>query len=267
MCERWDFRRGFSVDCQRHKIGSEDYMIFRGSKRKIAILSSSTATWDGQGLWRTGTCSWSIKSVRSLTPRDSGETQNGERRPRGARRCSHRRWRRMETVGIKKGDGGGLMQLESAVGCSKDRFVMGESSICAARSRGPPDGTGFDRWCCIAGESAGGGSHGALLRRLEVAALCSETAQGRAAVGAGHTASSGARLYRGVGNARLGVQGTGAEVGSPPAARPSWPWPAWPDGLRAGLRLGQRRAEGRWVGPTGSAQLDRIGFVFFLIYF
>jgi hypothetical protein len=32
-------------------------------------------------------------------------------------------------------------------------------------------------------------------------------------------------------------------------------------------RLGRRRAEGRWVGPPGSTQLDRIRFVLFRIYF
>jgi hypothetical protein len=55
-------------------------------------------------------------------PRDSIEVQNGERGSRGARRCSHRRWRRMEAAGIEKGDVGGVLQLDSSVGCSKDRF-------------------------------------------------------------------------------------------------------------------------------------------------
>jgi hypothetical protein len=53
MCERWDFCRGFSVDLLSHKIGSKDYMILQGSKRKTAILSSSHERTD-RGLLGVG---------------------------------------------------------------------------------------------------------------------------------------------------------------------------------------------------------------------
>jgi hypothetical protein len=49
----------------------------------------------------------------------------------------------MEAAGIEKGDVGGVLQLDSAVGCSKDRFVTGRNSRCAARSRGPQVGVDF----------------------------------------------------------------------------------------------------------------------------
>jgi hypothetical protein len=43
--------------------------------------------------------------------------------------------------------------------------------------------------------------------------------------------------------------------------------PLGPDGLRQACWLGQRRAEGRWVGPSGSAELDRNVFFLFLEIF
>jgi hypothetical protein len=46
-----------------------------------------------------------------------------------------------------------------------------------------------------------------------------------------------------------------------------WPWPTGPRWAPRGPRSGRRRAEGGWVGPSGSAQLDRIGFLFFEIFF
>jgi hypothetical protein len=75
--------------------------------------------------------------------------------------------------------------------CSGARLATRISGGDAALSRGPHDGAGFDRRCCITGESTGGGSQGALLRRLEVVALRSETAQGRDAAGEGRAAGSG----------------------------------------------------------------------------
>jgi hypothetical protein len=75
--------------------------------------------------------------------------------------------------------------------CSGARLATGISGGDAARSRGPHDGAGFDRRSCITGESTSGGSHGALLRRLEVAALHNETARGGDAAGAGRAAGSG----------------------------------------------------------------------------
>jgi hypothetical protein len=40
-----------------------------------------------------------------------------------------------------------------------------------------------------------------------------------------------------------------------------------PDGPRAGLRLDRWWAKGRWFGPSGSAQKNRIGFFISLNYF
>jgi hypothetical protein len=60
MCERWDFRRGFSVDLPRHKIGSKDYIILQGSKRKTAILSSFFLQMHEATQERTDRGSWAL---------------------------------------------------------------------------------------------------------------------------------------------------------------------------------------------------------------
>jgi hypothetical protein len=60
-----------------------------------------------------------------------------------------------------------------------------------------------------------------------------------------------------------GCPGAHAKETSGGGRRPGLRW-AW-----AGLAAGPERTwvEARWVGPSGSAQLDRIGFVFFEFIF
>jgi hypothetical protein len=55
--------------------------------------------------------------------------------------------------------------------------------------------------------------------------------------------------------------------GQPEAAMARPTAVAGPRWAPCGPRPGQRRAEGGWVGPSGSTQLDRIDFSFFRIYF
>jgi hypothetical protein len=52
----------------------------------------------------------------------------------------------MEAAGIEKGDVGGVLQLDSSVGCSKDRF--GWLGLAAGCSRGGALGRtrGLDPW-------------------------------------------------------------------------------------------------------------------------
>jgi hypothetical protein len=161
----------------------------------------------------------------------------------------------MEAAGIKKGDVGGVLQLDSVVGCSKDRFMMGRSSRCAARSREPSNGAGFDRRCCIAGESAGGGSHGALLRRevdaaqrraMEMAARARKVARAREAAQHKYPAFMGARETAGRGahaKAREAAMARSLVADSSLLGQMGLAGPPWLDQDRLGRAFG--------LGPVG----------------
>jgi hypothetical protein len=84
MCERWDFRRGFSIDWSRHKTDLKITRNARGLFAKQPYLLQPTP-WDGQKLLRYRNLPWRIKSTGFWAARGLGEMQNGERRSRGSR--------------------------------------------------------------------------------------------------------------------------------------------------------------------------------------
>jgi hypothetical protein len=80
MCERWDFRKGFSVDLPRHKIGSKDYMILQGSKPKTALLSPSFGCTKPPGTHETGgSCALALPAIDALRASAGQETERGRR--------------------------------------------------------------------------------------------------------------------------------------------------------------------------------------------
>jgi hypothetical protein len=88
--------------------------------------------------------------------------------------------------------------------------------------------------------------------------------RGGALLGTGVVAGSlGRRRRRAVGGIPFyGAQARARQRQRRPGRpwRPRTPWPAGPRWAPRGPRSGRRRAEGGWVGPSCSAQLDRIGF-------
>jgi hypothetical protein len=139
---------------------------------------------------------------------------------------------------------------------------MGRCSSGVARRRAAPDGSIFAQRCSVATESSGGARLGRRASSGEPA-----TAQGgneamRGAGELGHARPGGGAL-----NKHGERSSPGAHAKEGPAAAP---WPAARCGPRwapRGPRPGRRREEEDWVGPSGSAQLDRIDIFFFEIFF
>jgi hypothetical protein len=148
MCERWGFRRGFSVDWPRHKIGSKDFT--RKSRGLIVkwnyLLPPS---WDEQETpWRSGRRWWGRPRARTWC-KTEGEDE-GEFVEILTCGREWRRWPESEAAGTAAGTRRTAAQswwLQQNRERKGDRDSMGTTSKRARERQNETRSTRRTRWC------------------------------------------------------------------------------------------------------------------------
>ena len=135
MCESGIFLGGYLQNCQDTRKILLNYGKLQGLKRK---------TGEGLLLPHAGGrgAPWPAESSAPRVAAGSASARNGERKRKGSRRATHRRWGRRETAGIRRaaagggarplGRGGTLVTLrprEEAAGARSDVGVLVTGSV------------------------------------------------------------------------------------------------------------------------------------------
>jgi hypothetical protein len=222
------------------------FEIAQGPNCKTATTSSPTSShWPAAD---RGPGRWGRQHPGRSPTRPRHGTERGGKGDRGVVLTGGGEGRERLESGQRRSSGWPAARLQRAAALwsssddGKRLSMFGSARGCSWWWRLAPGGP-------LAGESAEGNRRRRSTKRLGPAAQ----ARAAEAAGARRAGGSGARPFYGVGARSPWRARQGGAVAAP------WrPWPlAWLDGPRADVRLGQRRAEGRWVGPSGSAQIDR----------